>query len=284
MYALYFLEAAQYVSWAAFSSLRVYALWKRWAWAALVLLLSVVPPVSSGVRLPFADVFAGALPYADCPTQVNMSDQLFLSHQHSVSRMALIVADVIVLGVTWAATRETYRSQDLLRRFGRTTTLSSVLYTNGAAFDSRLRVFQQPILTVECDPGGRRNLLRVSTQAARTVASAPRSGTHLNEPHSPSVLTTLNALYLAVILLEESLGSGAGGRMNLLAVFVKTTYDSFTTILVTRFLAHLRKAARPAMGSAISFGSGVWTDMSGAVGDSGTATLQWARVSEEVDR
>lgn len=71
--------------------------------------------------------------------------------------------------------------------------------------------------------------------------------------------------------------------MNLLAVFVKTTYDSFTTILVTRFLVHLKEAACPATGSVFSFGTGVWTDMSGAVGDSGTATLQWAGAGEDGD-
>lgn len=134
--------------------------------------------------------------------------------------------------------------------------------------------------------------------------------TRLTDPHSPSVLTTLNALYLAVILLEvrfprpalhslptfrlttrdvspghrqESLGAGAGGRMNLLAVFVKTTYDSFTTILVTRFLVHLQEAARPAMGSAISSGSDVWTELGGGAGEADTTTLQWTRVGEDVD-
>lgn len=71
--------------------------------------------------------------------------------------------------------------------------------------------------------------------------------------------------------------------MNLLAVFVKTTYDSFTTILVTRFLVHLQEAARPATGSAISLGSGVWTELGGAAGEAETGTLQWARVSEDVD-
>lgn len=49
--------------------------------------------------------------------------------------MSLITADIIVLGVTWAATHEAHRSQNVLRGFGRARTLSSVLYTNGAAFD-----------------------------------------------------------------------------------------------------------------------------------------------------
>ncbi|KAL1937986.1 hypothetical protein VTO73DRAFT_11997 [Trametes versicolor] len=237
MYALYFLEASQYVAWGAFSSLRVYALWKRWAWAALVLLLSVAPPISSGVQLLFANVFAGTSSYATCsPTEVTMSDQLFISRQRSVgvvSRVSLIMADIIVLGVTWAATHEAHRSQNVLRGFGRTRTLSNVLYTNGAIYFV--------------------------------------------------VLTTLNALYLAVILLEESLGSGVSGRMNLLAVFVKTTYDSFTTILVTRFLVHLKEAARPAMCSAFSFGSGVWTELGGPAGAAETGTLQWAQAGGDED-
>lgn len=47
------------------------------------------------------------------------------------SRVALIASDVVVLGVTWSVTR-TYRSQGILRRFGRATTLAGVLYKNGA--------------------------------------------------------------------------------------------------------------------------------------------------------
>lgn len=70
--------------------------------------------------------------------------------------------------------------------------------------------------------------------------------------------------------------------MNLLAVFVKTTYDSFTTILVARFLVHLKEAACPATSSVFSFGSGVWTDLSGGDTGVGTETLQWARADEDV--
>lgn len=71
--------------------------------------------------------------------------------------------------------------------------------------------------------------------------------------------------------------------MNLLAVFAKTTYDSFTTILVTRFLVHLKQAAHPATGNAFSFGSGAWGDLSGGDIGAGTATLQWARAEEDRD-
>lgn len=83
-----------------------------------------------------------------------------------VSRVALIAADIIVLCVIWAATREAYHSQNVLREFGRTTTLSSVLYTNGAAFDFFPRAFQITWLICGCDHSGRRDLLRVSHNRA----------------------------------------------------------------------------------------------------------------------
>lgn len=47
------------------------------------------------------------------------------------SRVALILSDVIVLCFTWTVTHA-YRSRDILRGFGRTTTLAEVLYRNGA--------------------------------------------------------------------------------------------------------------------------------------------------------
>lgn len=97
-----------------------------------------------------------------------------------VSRMALIVADVIVLGVTWAATRETYRSQDLLRRFGRTTTLSSVLYTNGAAFDFRPSRVSNIIVDFWMRPLGqaRSTLCKYSGRAYSGVCASNRKLEH----------------------------------------------------------------------------------------------------------
>lgn len=47
------------------------------------------------------------------------------------SRVFLVLSDVIVLGVTWAVTH-TYRSQNILRGFGRKTTLAGVMFQNGA--------------------------------------------------------------------------------------------------------------------------------------------------------
>ncbi|EIW53112.1 uncharacterized protein TRAVEDRAFT_24424 [Trametes versicolor FP-101664 SS1] len=128
------------------------------------------------------------------------------------SRVALIVSDVVVLGVTWSVTR-TYRSRSILRRFGRTTTLAGVLYKNGAIYFV--------------------------------------------------VLTTLNIIYLAVILIEvrvwqDTLGVGARERMGLFSDFVTITYDSFTTILVVHFMVRLQEAARPTAGS-VCFATGTGT-------------------------
>lgn len=56
--------------------------------------------------------------------------------------------------------------------------------------------------------------------------------------------------------------------MGLFSDFVTITYDSFTTILVVRFMVRLQEAARPAPGSACFA--------------SGTGTLQFVRA--DVDR
>ncbi|EIW53106.1 uncharacterized protein TRAVEDRAFT_53520 [Trametes versicolor FP-101664 SS1] len=133
------------------------------------------------------------------------------------SRVALILSDVIVLCFTWTATHA-YRNRDILRGFGRTTTLAEVLYKNGAIYFL--------------------------------------------------VLTTLNILYLVVILLEDALGSGARESMGIFADFITITYDSFTTILIVHFLVRLQEAACPESDSAF-LESEDWEDI---------GTLQFARV------
>lgn len=61
------------------------------------------------------------------------------------SRVALILSDVIVLCFTWTVTHE-YRSRDILRGFGRTTTLAEVLYRNGAFQVAPLRIHSKTYL------------------------------------------------------------------------------------------------------------------------------------------
>lgn len=121
MYASYFLEAAQYVSWADEHTTRPNADLSR-------------------------DIAHHTWRYVDANSPPPCPHPVII-----VSRVSLIAADIIVLGVTWAATHEAYRSQDLLRRLGRTTTLSSVLYTNGAAFDFLPRASQISGLICGCD-------------------------------------------------------------------------------------------------------------------------------------
>ncbi|KAL1937988.1 hypothetical protein VTO73DRAFT_11999 [Trametes versicolor] len=75
----------------------------------------------------------------------------FLGSMIIASRVALIVSDVVVLGVTWSVTR-TYRSQGILRRFGRATTLAGVLYQNGAIYFvvlTTLNVFYLTVILLE---------------------------------------------------------------------------------------------------------------------------------------
>lgn len=48
------------------------------------------------------------------------------------SRVSLIVADLIVMGVTWSVTHFHRRQSSVLRVYGARKTLTSVLYKNGA--------------------------------------------------------------------------------------------------------------------------------------------------------
>ncbi|KAI0357312.1 hypothetical protein OH77DRAFT_1399365, partial [Trametes cingulata] len=130
VYSQYIFELSQYVVWAAFSSLRVYALTKRWILAALVFMLSLVPVVANAVPIRFLQIMAD--PIAGCNTSMSMSETLSLGCQlvDAVSRCSLIVADTIVVIATWEATHQ-YRSRNLLNKG---MSLSSVMYRNGAVY------------------------------------------------------------------------------------------------------------------------------------------------------
>lgn len=109
------------------------------------------------------------------------------------------------------------------------------------------------------------------------------------------VLTTLNVLYLVVVLFEVRTflgpnhiilkytlgvapmltcelqntlpGSDGRERMGLFSEFIEITYDSLTTILVVDLLVRLQEAAHPGGGSVF-----LWSGASESVG-----TLQFAR-------
>ncbi|KAL1937306.1 hypothetical protein VTO73DRAFT_13870 [Trametes versicolor] len=136
---LYVLEILQYVIWAAFSCLRVYALQSgRWKLAALVLMLSLVPVAVYSTREGFSRVYID--PAVGCDVEDRIAYKLFKILLVSISldlasRVSLVAAEGIVFVVTWRETRDCVHELDVLRVHApRGRTLSSVFYQNSGIY------------------------------------------------------------------------------------------------------------------------------------------------------
>ncbi|EIW53121.1 uncharacterized protein TRAVEDRAFT_75246 [Trametes versicolor FP-101664 SS1] len=134
VFSQFILEFSQYIVWAAFACLRVYALHRQWPWAALVLILSLAPVVANVVPLRFIQIDLD--PVTGCNTLENIPVSLSQSCDSLdiTSRVSLIVADLIVMGVTWSVTHFHRHQGSVLRVYGARTTLTSVLYKNGGIY------------------------------------------------------------------------------------------------------------------------------------------------------
>ncbi|KAI0328673.1 hypothetical protein GY45DRAFT_1325962 [Cubamyces sp. BRFM 1775] len=109
------LESLQYIPWAIFSALRTYALQRKLSWAIIVLILSLAPVIVSSVTDHWF-VISEAPDDGGC----EQSDNLPPWFQHSVShrdmsylvpvlaRAPMIIADAIIVIVTWKTQYKTY--------------------------------------------------------------------------------------------------------------------------------------------------------------------------------
>ncbi|KAI0759529.1 hypothetical protein BD413DRAFT_272671 [Trametes elegans] len=126
--------------WAAFSALRTHALSKRWTYTVLVTVLSVVTALS------VVPILVGAAqlyvvppgPHADsavgeCVALAKDVSPLVFIVLNIVSRVCLVVADGVIVAVTWAAA---YRPNNVrtLALLGRKTLLSSILLRDGSIY------------------------------------------------------------------------------------------------------------------------------------------------------
>ncbi|KAI0794749.1 hypothetical protein C8Q74DRAFT_1436582 [Fomes fomentarius] len=116
----------KYVPWALFSALRVYALRdKAMPLSILVFLLSSTTCITAVIYLPFFHVFSTPYPViCDIIVTVSMVAQQIYSVA-IISRATLIIADVLVLVITWRATYQSYKDQ------GQSLSLTYILLRDG---------------------------------------------------------------------------------------------------------------------------------------------------------
>ncbi|KAI0657901.1 hypothetical protein C8Q70DRAFT_1055281 [Cubamyces menziesii] len=159
--ALQAIEILQYLPWAAFSTLRTFALSRgNWVLAMLVLLLSAVPLGVNFSQYHWLVVYND--PMLGCgksstvtletaknsPVDKSQQEFLFLIRPRIVtiaSRTCLMVADIIVLVVTWMSTLATLRLTDMALK-GKPT-FARMLLRDGTIYFSILLVLNTLHLT-----------------------------------------------------------------------------------------------------------------------------------------
>ncbi|KAI1794759.1 hypothetical protein LXA43DRAFT_1091368 [Ganoderma leucocontextum] len=170
----------QYVPWAAFSALRVYALCGRlyrWPLSILVLALSSLLVVMNYARLNWLTNVEETITGTEClmrevrvPSDLNRisihrSNLSILTFEVTiVPRVGVIIADAIVLCVTW---HTTYRSNSVLRRAlvrpaGGKRTFSSTLLRDGTMYFGLLFIMNIIYLTLTMFPTEVDELTQVS--------------------------------------------------------------------------------------------------------------------------
>ncbi|KAL1937294.1 hypothetical protein VTO73DRAFT_13858 [Trametes versicolor] len=140
----------QYLVWAVFSFLRVYALQMRWECAVFVLILSLghvaygiwvtateavvfdTSPNSCHSRPPWSAELNTGCELARC-SPTNTSDRASAAVAIA-ARAALVLAEMIVMAVAWSKMSPRRHRGDIVRVPYRPLTLSSVFYENGRIF------------------------------------------------------------------------------------------------------------------------------------------------------
>ncbi|KAI0807997.1 hypothetical protein C8Q74DRAFT_1230487 [Fomes fomentarius] len=121
----------QYIPWGIFSALRAYALSTGMFWqsplAILILLLSLVPTVVNAVDVGHYIITADS---DGCTITTNLSDNIEDDFT-IICRVCLLASDLLVMAITWNAT---YRTRRVARALGHNTSLSGILFRDGAIY------------------------------------------------------------------------------------------------------------------------------------------------------
>ncbi|KAI0722633.1 hypothetical protein C8Q76DRAFT_719563 [Earliella scabrosa] len=123
----------QYVPWAGFSAMRVFALSsKNRPLALVVLLLSSGPIVVDFVHLGYSTFVQDAYECGFVPgLSIMVKNILMVLEVTIIARGGLMMADILVLAITWRATRATLKAGRDIRALGQATSLSAILFQYG---------------------------------------------------------------------------------------------------------------------------------------------------------
>ncbi|KAI0363798.1 hypothetical protein BV20DRAFT_1116697 [Pilatotrama ljubarskyi] len=144
------LELFQYLIWAVFASLRVYALQVHIFWAAMIFVGSISPLVINAVSTLwvtyYIDPFSGCAPDDEIPPNLILCRKPPLSSESAIcctsvhcppfpvailARLPIILADIAVLVITWVTQ---YSDYTRIRALSRPNSLVHVLLRNGTIY------------------------------------------------------------------------------------------------------------------------------------------------------
>ncbi|KAJ8481547.1 hypothetical protein ONZ51_g5917 [Trametes cubensis] len=126
------LEQLQYFPWAIFSALRTYALQRKLYWAAVVFILSLAPVIANG-RFVFEFVYECSVVHKSLIAPV-------------LARVPVIIADILVISVTW---KTQYKTYGLRKDLPTPIRLTTVLLRDGTIYFVVLTILDILLLVFE---------------------------------------------------------------------------------------------------------------------------------------
>ncbi|KAH9919770.1 uncharacterized protein BXZ73DRAFT_104878 [Epithele typhae] len=251
--ALYFLNNS-YILWAVFSGLRAFVLSQSWMIGTLVLILSCAPIGVNYTQLGFhysglPEPLVGCLNETEYPPNLSTHSGPNVSVVIVLARAPLIVADIIIIAISWWRLRGQLTWSQAL--FTKRLTLAKVFLRDG---------------NVE-------ELYAVLGATAERLSSHPPGTIYF------IVLLVFNVLHMAFSLTSVFSGGGEGSNITAFT-------DPITAILISRFLLNIQEAnLKPVHFSTED--SPIFTSRSTlgrprAAGDGGTATLRFARFVDSI--
>ncbi|KAJ8455470.1 hypothetical protein ONZ51_g12448 [Trametes cubensis] len=115
------LQLLQYFPWAIFSALRTYALKRKLYWAAVVLILSLAPVIINGILYPCG---FRAVAYECSAAHKSLIAPV-------LARLPVIIADIVVIYVTW---KTQYKAYGLSKDLRTPMRLTTVLLRDGSIY------------------------------------------------------------------------------------------------------------------------------------------------------